>query len=212
MVERSAQAAILSSNNENAQASGLTTAAAALSERTKQVWSHVSGRGFDVQTCLAALEALACGLAFLMSGSLRWLSEKWKNATSSPWLALLCAGASFAALLVLTGAFAGMALTKQPVRMDITEGPRIGAITPREQPQLIDRNCDYDPIALIIELTSHPEATSAESAWLPTKPQEVERKDSAPAAVPLRLPRILLDARSFATVPLSDRPTNGYLD
>ena len=116
------------------------------------------------------------------------------------------AGVSFADLLVLTGAFVGMALTKQPVRMDMTERPRIGAITPREQSQLIERHYDNDLIAVLIELTSQLEGTSVGPASLSTKPQEVERKDSAPAAVPLRLPGILLDARRFATMPLSDRP------
>src|SRR5262249_28752634 len=153
----------------------------------------------DVQTCRAALEALACGLALLMSGPLRRLSEKWKNATSSPWLALLCAGVSFAALLVLTGAFVGMAFSKQPVRMDVTEGSRIEATTPREQSQLRERAYDNDLIAILIELTSPPESPSIEPASLPTRPEEAEKKESAPAAVPLVLPGILLDARSFAT-------------
>ena len=63
-----------------------------------------------------------------------------------------------------------MALTKQPVRMDMTE---VRAITPRGQFQLIKRNYDNDPIAMLIERASHPEAT--DPASLPSKSDEVER-------------------------------------
>ena len=210
-----AQAAIPASSNENARAFGLAIVAATLLERAKKIGRHASGRGFDVQTCPAAVEwsvALACGLASLASRSRGRLGEKWKSAVSSPWFALLCAGVSFAVLLLLTGAFAGMALTKQPARMDMTGGPPIAAITPREQSQLLERKYDNDLIAVLIELTSHPGATGAGPASLSTTPEELERERSAPVSVPLRLPRILLDARSFATVPLNDRSTNNYSD
>jgi hypothetical protein len=154
---------------------GLATVAAALSEPTKKVWRHVDGGGFAVQTCLAALElsiGLACGFASSASRLLTRLREKWENATTSPWFALLCASVSFAALLVLAGAFTGMALTKQPGRM----GPRIGAITPCVQSQSIERKYDNDPIATLIELTSHPEATgagpSSPTTNFPTQPNQ----------------------------------------
>jgi hypothetical protein len=210
-----AQAAIAASSNENARASGLAIVAATLFERAKKIWSHSSGRSFDVQTYPAAVEwsvALACGLASLASRSRGRLGEKWKSAVSSPWFALLCAGVSFAVLLLLTGAFAGMALTKQPARTDMTGGPPIAAITPREQSQLLERKYDNDLIAVLIELTSHPGATGVGPASLPTTPEEAESERSAPVSVPLGLPRILLDARSFATVPLNDRSTNNYSD
>jgi hypothetical protein len=195
-----AQATILSSENSNVRALGLAAVAAALSKRMKQVWKHVNGRRFDVQTSPAALKcsiALACGLASIASGSLSRLRDKWENATSSPRFALLCAGVSFAALLLLTGAFAGMALTKQSRRSDMITERRIGGITSREKSQPIARNFDSDLIAVLIELTSR---------------EEVERQHSALAPVPLGLPRILLDGRSFATVPLNDRPPNSYFD
>jgi hypothetical protein len=217
----SAQTPILSPSNLNALASGLATVAAALSERTKQIWSHVNGRGLGVSTHLAVLErsvALGYGPASLASRSLTRLNEKWKNATSTPWFALLCAGVSFAALLVFTGAIAGVALTKQPVRMDMVPEARIEASAQREQfqPKPTARSYDNDPIATLIELTSHREGISAGPASLCTGPNEVEgtstRMESAAAAVHLGLPRTLLDARSFATVPLSDRSTNGHFD
>jgi hypothetical protein len=88
-----------------------------------------------------------------------------------------------------------MALTKQPGRTDM--GPRIGGITSREKSQPIQRNFDSDLIAVLIELTSR---------------EEVERDHSAPPAVPPGLSRVLLDARSFATVPLKGWSTNGYVD
>jgi hypothetical protein len=201
-----APATVLSSNNENARVLDSILVPAMSPERTAQVSSHTNGSGLDGQTFPATLKSLmpsTSRLALLASTSLTRFSEKWRTATTGPWFALMCAGASFAALLLLAGAFAGVALTKQPVRLDMTEGPRIGAITPREQSQLSERNYDADLIALLIELTSYPSAT---------RPEEAERKHSAPDSVPLGLPRILLDARSFATVPLSDRPTNGYFD
>jgi hypothetical protein len=136
------QAAILSSTNENVQA----------------------------PTLPAIPEPFA--LTSVATKSVRRLSEKWKASTSSPWFALMCAGCSFAVLLVLTGAFAGMALTKQPVRMDMTAGPRIGTITPRDKFQIIQWNYDNDPIAMLIERTSHPEPP----APLPPTPEEVERE------------------------------------
>jgi hypothetical protein len=103
---------------------------------------------------------------------LKRLSEKWRATTSSPWFALLCAGLSFAVLLVLTGAFAGAALTKQPVRMDMTE---VRSVSPRDRFQLFERDYDNDPIATLIEQTSHPEATDIGSATPPRRPEEVER-------------------------------------
>jgi hypothetical protein len=129
--------------------------------------------------------------------SLKRLSNKSRAATSSPWFALICAGCCFAALLVFTGALAGMALTKQPGRTDMIAGPRIGGITSREKSPPIERNFDSDLIAILIDLTAR---------------EEARRKHSAPPAVPSGPPRILLDARSFATVPLNDRRTDGYSD
>jgi hypothetical protein len=104
--------------------------------------------------------------------SVRRLSEKWRAATSSPWFALVCAGCSFAVLLLLTGAFVGMALTKQPVRMDVIAEPRIGVIMARDKFQLIQWNYDSDPLAMLIERTSHPEPP----ALPPPTPGEVERE------------------------------------
>ena len=196
----SAQAPILSPDNANARTPRLAIIAAVLSERAKQVWRHVNGRGFDVQTCLAAFGwsiELACGLASLVSRPLIRLREKWENAISSPWFPLLCASVSFAVLLLLTGAFTGMALTKQPGRANMTAEPRIRAMTSPEKSQPIERNVDSDLIAVLIELTSH---------------EEVDKNHSASPAVSSGLSRVLLEARSFATVPLKDWPTNGYVD
>ena len=139
-------------------------------------------------------------LVSVANKSLKRLSDKSRAATSSPWFALICAGCCFAALLVFTGALAGMALTKQPGRTDMIAGPRIGGITSREKSQQIERNFDSDLIAILIDLTSREEAKRA------------KREHSAPPAVPSAPPRILLDARSFATIPLNDRPTNGHID
>jgi hypothetical protein len=174
-------------NNANARTPGLATVAATLSERTKTIWRHMNGRSVDVQA----------GLASLVPRSLNRVSEKWESATSSPWFALLCATVSFAVLLLLTGAFAGMALTKQPARTNMTAEPRTEAMTGRAKSQPIERIHDNDLIAVLIELTSR---------------DDVKMEHSAPPAVPLGLSRILLDPRSFATVPLKSWPTNGYLD
>jgi hypothetical protein len=157
----------------------------------------VNGRGFDVQTCLAALrwsKELESSLASLVSRSVTRLREKWENATPRPWFVLLCAS-GFAVLLLLTGGFAGMALTKQPSRTNMTVEPRTGGMTWRAKSQPIERNYDNDLIAVLIELTSR---------------EEIRMEHSAPPAVPLGLSRILLDSRSFATVP--NWPTNGYGD
>jgi hypothetical protein len=77
------------------------------------------------------------------------LSEKWRAATSSPWFPLLCAGGSFAALLVFTAVLAGAALTKQPARIDMT--------VPRVEASTAERRNDDDPIAMLIERISVPE-------------------------------------------------------
>ena len=79
----------------------------------------------------------------------------------------------------------------------MTAEPRIRAMTSPEKSQPIERNVDSDLIAVLIELTSH---------------EEVDKKHSASPAVSSGLSRVLLEARSFATVPLKDWPTNGYVD
>jgi hypothetical protein len=189
---RASEANFLSSSNENARASGSSIANGAI--RTNQAsMATCERRGFGVQTCLAVFGwsiELACGLAFLVSRPLIRLRK-------SPWFPLLCAGVSFAVLLLLTGAFTGMALTKQPGRTNMTAESRIEAITSREKSQPVERNFDSDLIAVLIELTAR---------------EEIQKQRARPPAVPLLPPRILLDARSFATVPLNDGPTNGYFD
>jgi len=90
-----------------------------------------------------------------------------------------------------------MALIKQPGRTNMTAEPRTEAMTWRAKSRPIDRAYDNDLIAVLIELTSR---------------EDVKMEHSAPPAVPLGLSRILLDPRSFATVPLKNWPTNGYLD
>jgi len=192
--------ALLPNGKTLTRASGLATVAATLSEQTKTICRHVNGKRFDVQTCLTALRRsieLARGLASLMSRPLNRIREKLENATSSPWFALSCASVSFAVLLLLTGAFTGMALVKQPGRTNMMVEPRTEAMTWRAKSPPIERNYDNDLIAVLIELTSR---------------EDVKMEHPAPPAVPLGLSRILLDPRSFATVPLKNWPTNGYLD
>jgi hypothetical protein len=140
---------------------------------------------------------LAYGLASLVAKALSRVREKCENAASSPWFALLCASVSFAVLLLLTGVLTGMALTKQPGRTNMLVEPRIGGITSRGKSESFERNYDNDMIGVLIELTSR---------------QEVESEHSVPSVAPLGLPRILLDARSFATVPLDERRTHGYFE
>jgi len=147
------QATVLFSSNENVRTPSVTPVPVVSPERAPQILSNLP--------CLMSIATRSLGR----------LTDKWRAATSSPWFPLLCAGVSFAVLLVVTGAFAGMALTKQPVRMDMTAGPGVGAITLREQPKLIRWSYDNDPIATLIERTSHPEPPEP----LPPTPEEVER-------------------------------------
>jgi hypothetical protein len=187
---------ILPSANSNAQVCGSTVVAAALSQPATS--KHVDGRRFDVQTCLAALDwsiALARGLASLVPRSLSRLGKKYPKATSSPWFALLCASVCFAPLLLFTGLFTGMAITKQPGRTNMIAEPRTGGMTWHAKSPPIERNYDNDLIAVLIELT-----------------EKVQSEHSASPAVSSGLPRILLEPRTFATVPFVDQPTNGYLD
>jgi hypothetical protein len=100
-------------------------------------------------------------------------------------------------LLLLTGVFTGMAITKQPAGTNMAAEPRTDAMTWHAKSQPIGRSHDNDLIAVLIELTSR---------------DEIEIEHSAPPAVPSGLSRILLDPRDFATVPLKNRPTNGSLD
>jgi len=95
------------------------------------------------------------------------LIEKWRAATLSPWFALLCAAGSFAALLVFTGVLAGLALTKQPTRIDMMTAPRV-------EDRMAERNYDDDPIALLIERTSLPDGSGTAPTSSPPSPSAPE--------------------------------------
>ena len=113
-----------------------------------------------VPATLVAANAPEPGLTALASKTLTRLSEKWRAATASPWFALLCAGGSFAVLLVFTGVLAGLAVTQQPARIDMTTVPRVETMRS-------ERDYDHDPIAMLIDRTSVPEGPSVAPASSP---------------------------------------------
>ena len=202
----SPQAAVPVSRPFNARASDSPPVEATLPGRTKLVWSPMNGTGLDGQTLPATFERSPSGLISLPFKSLRWLSEKWRAATSSPWFALVCAAGSFVALIAFTGVLAALALTVQPAGTDMVTGLRVGASMQHERPQAIERDYDNDPIAVLIERTSRPAGLGVGPASLSPTPAEVEREaqgkskqvDSVPAATPTRLPDAPPAARASA--------------
>jgi len=152
----SAQTAIPASTLLNARASGSAPVSALLAARTREVSSYEDRTDLDGQTFAGSFErsiASASGLTSPAPKSLGRLREKWMAVTLSPWFPLMCAGVSFATLLVFTGILAGLAFTKQPVRVDTITWPGIGASTQHEQAQPTERNYANDPIAILIERT-----------------------------------------------------------